>query len=155
MGLHDAARALGVDPFEVVRLLGVARVAPDQFRFTSDQVDKLRQVGGIEAWWTQSAGVADDNAHRGRLRSALQMMLDKQLIGDKATRLDNVWRGLGAADAAVLRDAVACLVKDGILIAGMSPRGRQLAIHPKAPDEVRRIAAGTSEPASIAALWKR
>lgn len=43
--LSEVAKQLGVDPFEVVRLLVVTRTVPERWAFSSDQIDRLRAAG--------------------------------------------------------------------------------------------------------------
>ena len=54
LGLSDAARELGVDPFEVVRL--IVAFGPEDAPLTMklDQVSALRVKAGIEDWWTDA-----------------------------------------------------------------------------------------------------
>jgi len=44
--LTDVAKQLGVDPFEVMRLLVVNKSVPEGLAFTPEHVEKLRQVMG-------------------------------------------------------------------------------------------------------------
>lgn len=44
--LSDVARQLGLDPFEVVRLLVQAGALPDNMQFKAEHVDRLRQATG-------------------------------------------------------------------------------------------------------------
>lgn len=44
--LTEVAKQVGTDPFEVMRVLVVARAVPDHLAFTDDQVQKLRQAMG-------------------------------------------------------------------------------------------------------------
>ena len=143
MGLTEVARQLGIDPFEVVRLMVVARMPAEQLRFTSDQVERIRQAGGIEAWWSGAKPATDSRA---RVRMVAQQMVERGFVGEKTTRADNLWRGLPLDEAEVVRNAVAAMVKEGWLITVASAKGAQVAILPRALEEMKRLADGKSEP---------
>lgn len=44
MTLTEAAKALGTDPFELVRVMVASGIAPQTLGFTREQVDRLRQA---------------------------------------------------------------------------------------------------------------
>lgn len=150
MGLDALAARIGVDPLEAVRMLVVAGACTDDQIFRPDHVEKLIQAGQIETWWSSPAP-ADPKA---RVRGALQMLVDRGLVGDKIARLDNLWRGLGA-DAEVIREAVDVLVADGLLQLTHTSAGAMVSIAARSKSEIERIAQGNHEPAALAAVWKR
>ena len=156
LNLSDAAHALGVDPFEVVRLLVASRTldggAPLQL--TRDRVDDLRSTAGIEHWWQESGAPAGDNPLRAAVQGALQQLVSRDLVGDRSTRLDNLWRGLGYEQQVAVEQAVMVLLEEGKLTTAASARGVQVSIAPGAEAELAQIAKGRADHAGLAAVWQ-
>lgn len=152
-GLTDVAKELGVDPFEVVRLLVASGSVPESLTFTDDQVAAVRAYGGIQHWWADTSPPADANPKRGRVRGAIKALLDSGAIGDTTTRLDNMWRGLGPEDQLLLEQAVSLLMQDGHVRTFAAVQGAQIAVAPGAVDTLRAFADGGAEPPSLAVLW--
>ncbi len=130
MTVGDAARSLGIDVFEVVRLLVASRTADENLSVNAEVVSELRTFGGIQdSWWEGAAEPSDANPERGRLRAALQLLRDRGHLGTNTTRMDNVWRGLSAADQDFLQTALSILGEEGHLALVASPVGIQVSIH--------------------------
>src|SRR5687767_14283894 len=113
VGLADAARKLGTEPFEVVRLLVAANAVPQgPLQLGPDAVDRLREIGRIEAgWWEGVTLPKDANPRRARVRAAIQLLIDKERFGDATTRMDNVWRGLRVDEQQLLQGALMALAE--------------------------------------------
>jgi len=156
LGLSDAARQLGVDPFEVVRLAVAAGKGLDKpMQFDADLVDELRQLGQIDdPWWDAVDLPEDPNPLRQRVRAALQLLIDKGVQGDTTTRMDNIWRGLPFDDQSLLQQAVMVLAEEAALRVVGSPVGLMVSIEPSAADTVKALAAGTSESAGLQSLYQ-
>ena len=154
LSLTDAARSLGIDPFEVVRLLVASEAMPEGAPFlTAERVEALRELGGIEAAWWEGARLPEDaNPRRRRLRAALALLAARGHVGTEATRLDNVTRGLPAAEQRFLGTALRALADDGLLSVEVRPVGVVVAIVASAAGRVRSIADGIETPASVAGL---
>lgn len=152
--LHEAAHALGLDPFEVVRLVEASDVHAPQLEFTSEQLDNLAAFAGIEHWWETPPQLPDDVPRRPTLlRAVLSMMSDKGRVGDRTTRQDNLWRDLPADDQRFLEEAVELLTELGWVSARATPRGVQLAIRTEAEASVQAFVGGAEAPSSLARLW--
>ena len=63
MDLHGAAEALGVHPFEVVRLI-VMSGADASLDFNDESVAALRSFGELESWWDDAELPEDGDANR-------------------------------------------------------------------------------------------
>jgi len=149
IGLRDVARDLGIDPFEVVRLLVVADAFPERLEFTADHVEQIRKVGGIEHWWTE--GWPEER--RELILDTVRRLIDGGIHGDRGTRVDNLWRGLPTDEQALLQQLVTSLVQSGHLATFMTPRGVQVSLTSTAVDTLKQVVAGETELGSISALW--
>lgn len=151
--LSDAARYLGLDPFEVVRLSVVFREASPDLRFPKASLERLREQAGLVDVWADRALPVDDNPSRAAVRGALAYLRDSGLIGSASTRLDNLARGLGAAEQEVIQEGAAILHEAGVLLLTPAPRGLQVSVAPGAEQLVSSIADGGEAPEELAALW--
>lgn len=126
--LGEAARQVGVDPFELVRIL-VQRGEGAHLRIPRSSIPEIRDFAGVESWWSGQYEVVDDPfAVRGRVLTALQMLLDRGHVGlASLTRLDNLWRGLPLSDQQVIESVVRVLEGDGLLVLVQTERGLQVA----------------------------
>ncbi len=152
-GLSDVAKELGVDPFEVVRLLVAADAVPESLNFNAEIIAQLKEYSGIAHWWTDNAPPADANPKRGRVRGAVKLLIDNGAVGDSTTRLDNLWRGLGAEDQLLLEQAVGLLMQDGHVQTFAAVQGAQISINAASSDTLGQFVSGGAEPPSLAALW--
>lgn len=154
-GLADTARELGCEPFDVIQLAIAARggaLGAQPLLFGRNEVERMRSLGGIEGpWWAEVQLPADPSADRARVRAALQQLQMRGYLGDKQTRVDNVWRGLGAEQRDLLRRALAALVADGLLLTRGTPTGIQVSIDPKALAAVQDLVGGKSTPDTLKA----
>lgn len=153
LGLSDAARRVGVDPFELVRLAVVFDEPLARLRLGADAIARLRAQAGIEELWADRALPEDSNPVRAAVRGAAQLLLDRGWVGQSATRLDNLGRGLPPIQQDAIEEAATILAEEGVLLLVASPRGVQVSVAPGAEATLRAIAAGTSAPESLAALW--
>lgn len=150
VGLNDAARKLGCDPFDVVRLLVASGRKDLSFRFDSATLEALRTLARIDPpWWDGVALPADPSPGRARMRAAVQLMQARGHVGDNRTRMDNVWRGLGPDDQDLLRIGLQALGEDGLLDVAPSPIGMMVSVQPRALDQVLQFVAGRTTPAAL------
>lgn len=128
LSLGEAARLIGVDPFEVVRML-VQRKDTETLRIPRSKIDELKAFAGVELWWTADAlERTDEIRNRGRALTALTMLLDRGHVGpDATTRVDNLWRGLPLDAQGVLDLVVEGLAEEGLLLLIRTPRGLEVA----------------------------
>ena len=155
MGLSAAARSLGVDLFEVVRLLVASETGPDSLRLTPEHVEQLRVFGGIERpWWPDVELPEDEHPLRQRVRAAVQQLLDRGYVGAVTTRMDNVWRGLPTDDQVFLQTALTALGEEGVLAITATPAGMQVAVVEERVDVARAIADGRHDTPGLTALYQ-
>lgn len=153
--LTEAAVDLQIAPFEVMRLLVATDATPERLRLPSVLVEDLREFAGIERWWTDDAAMPDDpNPRRRRVRAALGLLLSRGYIGERTTRIDNLWRGLSAAEQLVLEQAVELLVSAGHLTTSPSAAGAQIAVDRRSVKHIEGIATGSVSSPAIDALCK-
>ena len=154
LSLTEAAQSLGVDPFEIVRLLVASHAMPvGQPFLTYAQVEQLRSQGGIDrSWWDGARLPEDPNPRRRRLRAALTLLLARDHVGEAETRLDNVTRGLPANEQRFLGAALRALSEVGLLSLEVRSVGVMVAIVPSAVAQIRSMADGNEMPAALAAL---
>jgi hypothetical protein len=152
--LADVAKQLGTEPFEVVRLLVAANAVPTgTLQVDHETVDRLRATGRIEAsWWDGVTLPQDANVRRARVRAAVQLLVERKRIGEQTTRLDNVWRGLGADDQRLLHGALLALAEEGVLRLGATPIGLVVSIEAQAADTADRLVAGKHDSPGLQAL---
>ena len=155
MGLKDASLALGVDPFELIRMLVGTESVPPGLVFDQAMIATLREREGIEdSWWSDTTLPEDGNPARALVRGALGLLLERGHIGGEGTRLDNVGRGLSAGDQTVLMDALTVLSDEGHIVLVGSKTGTRVTIHPDSEDQVRALAAGQGDESALSALYE-
>ncbi len=154
LGLSDAARTLGVDPFEVVRLLVAFDKVAETLGVGRDEVEDLRAQAGIEAWWRTARLPEDPNRLRAAVRGALHQLISRRIIGEMTTRLDNLWRELALDQQVAIEQAVMVLLEEGKLLSASSPRGVQVSIAPGAESMIDGIANATLDHPGLAAVWQ-
>ncbi|MCA9494853.1 MAG: hypothetical protein KC621_33220 [Myxococcales bacterium] len=154
VALADAARELGCEPFDVIQLAVSARsgLGASPLVFSRAEVDAMRQMGGFEAtWWTDVQLPADASPELARVRAAMQQLQMRGYVGDKQTRVDNVWRGLDAEERDLLRRAIAALVADGLLVATGTSAGIRVSIASDGVGAVQDLVGGKATPESLKA----
>ena len=153
-GLKEAAFRLGLDPFELVRLLVQGPGVPDGLLLSEQVVQTIKSTAGLRWLWNGITLPEDEHAGRARVRAALRILVDEGFVGESTTRVDNLWRGLNAADALLVRSAVAVLIQEGMLQTFASPLGMQVSAVSERVQELDKIAAGGTAPAALASIWK-
>ena len=154
VSLTDAARELGVGPFEVVRLLVAAdEMPPGRPTLSRATLRRLRELAGLEASWWSSIDLPDDpDARVAMLRAALGALLARDLLDDAQTRLDNVTRGLDSTDQRWLTQALHQLADEGLLCVRVRPEGVGISVVSEAVGQVRAICEGGEAPPGLAGL---
>lgn len=152
--LGTACKQLGIEPFELTRLVVAAGEPVGRLEFTPTQIESLRKFAGIERWWTEGTSTpTDEIALRGLLRGILQRMLESKRIGDQRTRQDNLWRGLPSRQRRFVEDSVDVLVEHGLISVRAEATGVMVSIRPEAVERVQALSEGRDVPDDLARLW--
>jgi hypothetical protein len=152
--LGSAAARLGVEPFEVVRLLVASGDKGAVHSLAEPRLEALRRYAGIETWWTDPSQIpSDDIAARGVVRGALRQLLDRGFIGETRTRQDNLWRGLPTASRRAVEDALDVLVEFGLLAVRAEPTGQLVSVRPEGAERVDAISPGREIPEELNRTW--
>jgi hypothetical protein len=123
--LTATAAGLGLDPFEVVRLAVATNLSLADLRFDAAARESLRSFAGVETLWPAGAPGAGAGA---LARGALEILVSRGFIGERGTRRDNLLRGLDAAAAATLDDALDALQDDGLVRTWPDARGLLISV---------------------------
>lgn len=151
-GLTGAARKLGVEPLEVVRLMVLSDTVTPSFGVTDDHLAKLKALGRIEHdWWQGRALPKDDNAARARVRGALALLLEKS--GKGPIRMDNLWRGLEIEQQALIEEALNLLADEEVLVVANDEVGVTVSVGADHQATVQAIAEGKSQPDVLNPLY--
>lgn len=152
--LGAASKQLGIEPFELTRLVVAAGEPVGRMEFTAAQIEAIRKFAGIEWWWGDgSTTPTDEIPLRGVLRGILQRMLEGKRIGDQRTRQDNLWRGLGSRQRRFVEDSIDVLVEHGLISVRAEVAGVMVSIRPEAIERVQALAEGRDVPDDLARLW--
>ena len=151
--LVQAARKLGVNPFELVRLSVALDEPSADLRFTADSVERLREKAGIESLWQSNSLPSASNPIEAAVRGAMQLLLDKNMVGTNTMRLDNLSRGLTTPQQEAIDEATALLAEGGSVLLMSAPAGLQVSIAPGREGAVRSLADGSQVPPAVRALW--
>lgn len=151
--VHGAAEALGVHPFEVVRMMVVSG-KDESLTFGGDVIDELKAFGQIENWWADAELPEDGEDNRRVIRGVMDAMLQRELIGDSDTRLDNLWRGLDPAQQEVAEQGVMVLLELGHLDSTAAPSGARVSINPNGVETIKALVSRGQAPDELAALWQ-
>lgn len=153
LGLCDVALRLDLDPFEITRLLVLAGRTHTDRGLSEDDLEAIHRTAGLEWWWEGSVELPeDDNPRRAVLRAAIGQLLERGVVDRRATRIDNLWRGLEAEEQELLKRLAATLIKEGLLATRTSAQGVQIAVTPAGVATLDAVVQGEREPAFLAAL---
>ena len=154
MSLGEVSRELAIHPFDLIRVLVAHDRLPPCLTFTQEEVAEIRRAGGIETWWTPTTQrPSDDIPQRGLLRALCGQLVSRGCIGDNATRLDNLLRGLDTQEQLTLRSLVQALMQAGLLASRNTPSGLQVSVVEGREYAITDIAEGGSVPGAAAAVW--
>lgn len=151
-GLTSAARRLGVEPLEVVRLMVVSDTVTPGFIVTPEHLHKLQRLGGIEGGWWQGIELPEDaSPARARVRAALGLLLKQG--ADGPIRMDNLWRGLSLDDQGLIEEALNLLADEEIVLVENAEMGVVVSVPPASRDRVQRISDGAEQVESLEPLF--
>ena len=154
LSMGDVARNLGLKPFDVARILGQESAGlPADLQFEPEVVDVVRGLAGVEVWWASAERVDDTDPARGTVRTLAAKLLEHHTTHRSPTRADNLFRGLEGADQLLVRRAVNQMIREGLLRSVSTVSGLHVIVDDVQVDTLQAIAAGTSIPDNIAALW--
>jgi hypothetical protein len=152
--VSQIASALDLHPFEVARLLGQADGLGRTLAFGTQDIDHVRELAGVETWWGSGKdNVVDEVPGRSLVRTAAQMLIDRNVVGENTTRADNLFRGLEPADQFVVRRAVNQLIREEILRSIPTSQGLHLRVDKEKVKVLKKIADGSAIPDSLEELW--
>ena len=108
----------------------------------------------METWWGSNAPkIEDEVSGRALVRTAAQMLLDRDVVGEQTTRADNLFRGLEPADQFVVRRAVNHLIREEVIRSIPTSQGLHLQVDEGQVSVLRGIADGSKIPSSLEELW--
>jgi hypothetical protein len=152
--ISQMAANLDLHPFEVARLMGQVGGLPRTLAFDQSDIDRVCELAGVETWWGSSAPKIDDDIPgRALVRTAAQMLIDRNVVGDKTTRADNLFRGLEPADQFVVRRAVNHLIREEVLRSIPTSQGLHLQVDEESVVKLQGIADGSSIGVGLEELW--
>ena len=152
--VSQIASSLDLHPFEVARLLGQVGGLPRTLAFDQEDIDRVREAAGVETWWGSNAPkIEDEVSGRALVRTAAQMLLDRDVVGEQTTRADNLFRGLEPADQFVVRRAVNHLIREEVIRSIPTSQGLHLQVDEGQVSVLRGIADGSKIPSSLEELW--
>ena len=150
--LTGAARRLGVEPLEVVRLMVVSDSVSPGFKVSEEELGRLAALGRMEwGWWDGFALPDDPQPLRQRVRGALQLLISRGATGP--IRMDNLWRGLPPDDQRLIEDALNVLADEELLVIQNAVPGVQVHISSGKTDVIQGIADGTVESPGLTDLY--
>ncbi len=153
-GLTGAARDLGVEPLEVVRLMVMTDTVSDGFNCNEAHLQKLASYGQIETgWWDGAELPKDDNPTRQRIRAAIGLLLGRCTDG-QTIRLDNLWRGLPIEHQQIVEEAMNILADEERVQIGNHTSGVRIGVPPDQAEALAAIANGEAESEGLAELYQ-
>lgn len=152
LGVAEAARRLGLHPFEVVRILVSTGALPADLRLSEEAITTVRDAGKLETWWdAPAAPQGGEKDERAQIRALLRKMIERDCFEPAATRADNLFRGLDNKRQPRLRHGVNALIQHGCLYSHMTATGLVVGIRAGMLDDVRVFAYSGAGP--VDRLW--
>ncbi|MDP2315988.1 MAG: hypothetical protein Q8P41_24035 [Pseudomonadota bacterium] len=132
------ANALDLHPFEVIRILATDGSLPRDLRLRPQDVARVVEAGGLEAWWDPAE--ASERTTALLVRALARELLARGVVEPTWTRADNLFRGLEPAEQGVVRRAVNAWIRRGAMGSRMSPRGMELTTRASAVGDFAALA---------------
>jgi len=143
LSMVEVARVLDLHPFELARLLGAGPALPRVLSFEETDIERLRQLAGVENWWDGGALPEQDESHqRSLVRSLAHKIVEQGLPGGAATRADNLFRGLEGDDRSFVRRVVNQLIRERLATSSSSARGLLFHVDEEDGARLAQIAKG-------------
>ncbi len=140
--VDQVARWLEIHPFEVIRTLVRANALPDDLRLDAQDVERVRECGGLETWW-DGAGAPGSDAEL--VAALIERLLERLPDAATSTRSDNIFRGLESHRQIFLRRVVNQLVRIGYLDIVMTAAGLSVTVRPLTRDALGAMTAGSAQ----------
>ncbi len=134
------ASALELHPFEVIRVLVSEGTLPPDLRLRPEDVARVVEVGGLEAWWDPREEA--ERAAAVLVPALARQLLERGVVDPAWTRADNLFRGLDPRAQSVVRRAVNAWIRSGAMGSRMSARGLELTVRAAGVPELRGLAEG-------------
>jgi len=160
--VEEAARRLGVHPFEIVRHLTIHRQAIPGFQIEADLLPTIMAWAGIEDWWAEeaeSAATADEptprhdpNPRRRVVRGIPFKLLALGKVGASHTRIDNAWRGLSGDLKGFGKTVVDRMKRDGLLLSKPTVNGEHIFLNPARLEDIQALIDWEDPPAAYREL---
>ncbi|MCB9763446.1 MAG: hypothetical protein H6739_27005 [Alphaproteobacteria bacterium] len=156
--LSEVSLRLGIHPFDLIRVLVALDEMPDDLTFSEEDVDRIRERGGLETWWIDDAP-AEQVRHddpvpvRGMARAMAMQLIAHKVLGRATTRLDNLIRGLEPESQVYARNVLSKMLQEGYLQTFNTPSGLNISVVSNRAEDLRRIAGG-DYPREMKALWE-
>lgn len=152
-GLTSAARKLGIEPLEVVRLMVISDTISPGFAMTDDHLRKLTEVGDIAAGWWRGVDLPDDEIPvRQRVRAMLGILLARGTEGP--VRMDNLWRGLPTDDQELVEEALRILAEEELVEIRNTVSGIRVGVLSSREADVHALVARTAQSAGLNELYQ-
>jgi hypothetical protein len=155
LSLSAVAQALGVHPFTVARVLGHSGELPPGLRFEPSDVSRVRELAGVESWWSgdEPLALADPERTLALLQALCSKLVDRDVVQGHWTLAENLLRGLDPADQGRLRRVVNGLIRARMLRTRASWRGIEVSVDRDWRDIVVDIAEGGQLPQVVREAW--
>lgn len=153
--LTDLAVALDVHPFDLIRTLVSLDQLPSDHRFEAADVEHIRKSAGLELWWTPLTRktMTPDAPAQGLLQDLCHQLVERGVVGEAGTRLDNLLRGLSEDERPLVLQLVRGLVTSELVRSWSTAAGVQVSIIEGQEYVVADLSEGGTPPDAIAALW--
>ena len=143
----EVADRLELHPFEVVRMLALDDALPADLTLRRADVERLRHAGGFERWWDGPVPTEPGEVPaRVLVRALATRLLEREVFEPRATRSDNLFRGLPTDQQAILRRAVNLLIREGYLASRMSGVGLVITVRSAHVADLRDLVAHGAGP---------
>ncbi len=152
--LAELACELEIHPFEAVRILSLSGPLPKSLRFTTEDLDRLRELGALEEWWV-AGDLAEDAGDDDRLVALAKKLTDRDLVNGKTTRMDNLYRGLEAPHREALERLARRLLQRRVLTARATAAGMHVSIGEGGDGVLQRLADGAQADQELPGFWER
>ncbi len=152
--LAEASRQLGIDPFELVRLMVAAGHRPQLLELTGIDLVRIAEFAGIERWWDEAADPPkDDKPRRGLVRATVDEILSRRFVDTGRTKKDNLGRGRTEAETQLVEEAIDVLIEQGLLVVEPHVRGTRVSVDETAVERLERFVAGDADIDALQRLW--
>jgi len=149
--MAEVGAHLNVHPFDIARYYGQREGGlPLELMFDTADVAKIADGMRIEFWWSGEFSTTDDNYSRALICELARKILQADL--SKATRSDNLCRGLEGEDYRLIMKAVNTLIMIEVLQSVATSDGVDVELAEGKRELLEAIADGSNIPTELQAL---